>query len=198
MKKLTLDEILGLERYEQVRQEFRQRIIDLKKNRRVAVGDRVTFVFENRDTMRFQVQEMVRAERIVDLDKLRDELEVYNELIPETGELSSTMLIEITDSDQIREDLLQLLGIDEAVRLEIGDRGRGGFSVRGLFEAGRSKEDKVSAVQYVRFHLDPAAQAAFMDASQPARLVIDHPNYRHRTDVEQDVRRSLMEDLEAA
>jgi hypothetical protein len=108
------------------------------------------------------------------------------------------MLIEITASDNIREELVQLIGIDEAVRLEVGDPARGGFSIHGLFEAGRSKEDKLSAVQYVRFRLDPAAQAAFMDASQPAQLVIDHPHYRFSAEVKEDVRRSLMEDLEAA
>jgi len=198
MKKLELDDILGLERYEQARPELRKRIIGMKKNRRVSVGDRVTFVFENRETMRFQVQEMVRAERIVDLDKLRDELEVYNELIPAAGELSATMLIEITEADKIRDELVQLIGIDEAVRLEIGDPAGGGFSAPGMFEAGHSREDKLSAVQYVRFRLEPAAKKAFLDDNQPARLVIEHPNYRHSARVEDNVRRSLMEDLEAA
>jgi hypothetical protein len=107
------------------------------------------------------------------------------------------MLIEITDSDHIREDLVQLIGIDEAVRLEIGDPARGGFSVPGQFEGGRSKEDKLSAVQYVRFPLDAGAREAFRDSRQPARLIIDHPNYRHTSALEGAVRRSLACDLEA-
>src|SRR5262245_39856834 len=119
MQKVALDEIHGLERYERERQEFRRRIIEMKKRRRVAVGHRVTFVFENHDTMLFQIQEMLRAERIADLDRVREEVEVYNALIPDAGELSATMLIEITDSDQVREELLRMLGINECVRLEI-------------------------------------------------------------------------------
>lgn len=197
MDPVTLDEILGLERYEQVRDEIRRRIIALKKERRVAVGDRVTFVFESHDTMLFQIQEMVRAERITDLDRIRDEIEVFSALIPTGHELSTTMLIEITASERIREDLIQFMGIDEAVRLEIGDPTRGGFSISGQFEAGRSKEDKLSAVQYVRFPLTNAARKAFRDGREPARLVIDHPHYRHAALIEGSVRRSLTQDLEA-
>lgn len=198
MNKVSLDEILGVERYEQVRPQLRQRLIDLKKDRRVAVGDRITFVFENHDTMLFQIQEMVRAEHMVDLDKIREEIAVYNELIPDGSELSSTMLIEITGSDQIREELVQLIGIDEAVRMEIGDPACGGFTIPGLFEGGHSKEDKLSAVQYVRFRLDPGARAAFINPNEPVRLVIDHPHYHHSTPIKDGVRRSLTRDLEAA
>jgi hypothetical protein len=191
MRKVSLDEIQGLERYEQSREQFRRRIIDLKKHRRVGVGDRVTLVFENHDTMLFQIQEMLRAERITDLDKVREEIGVYNVLVPDAGELSATLLIEITESDRIREDLLGLLGIDEALRLEIGDR----FVIRGEFEPGHSKEDKLSAVQYVRFALGDAARAAFVGGVEPVRLVIDHPNYRHAATISDDVRASLAEDL---
>jgi hypothetical protein len=199
MKKVTLDEVLGLERYEQGRVAARQRIIALKKHRRVAVGEQVTFVFENHDTMWFQIQEMLRAERIVDLDRIRDELDVYNGLIPEPGELSATMLIEITEENQIRERLVSLIGIDEAVTMEIGDSATGtSWRIRGEFEAGRSKEDKLSAVQYVRFRFSEAARRAFIDGGQPVRLVIDHPNYRHQAVLEDAVRRSLAQDLEAA
>ncbi len=199
MKKVTLDEVLGLERYEQLRDAARQRIIQMKKQRRVAVGDQVTFVFENHDTMWFQIHEMLRAERIVDLDRIRDELDVYNGLIPEPGELSATMLIEITEESQIRERLVSLIGIDEAVTMEIGDKAAASrWCIRGEFEAGRSKEDKLSAVQYVRFPFSAAARAAFIDGVQPVRLVIDHPNYRHQALLDDAVRRSLAQDLESA
>jgi hypothetical protein len=195
MKKVTLDKIMGLERYEQVRDELRRRIIELKKSRRVSVGDRVTLVFENYDTMFFQIQEMLRAERIVDLDRIRDELDVYNALIPEPGELSATLLIEITESDRIREELVSLIGIDEAVRMEIGEPGCG-FTIPAQFEPGRSKEDKLSAVQYVRFAFDAGARAAFVGGTQPVRLIIDHPHYRHSAMIEGAVRASLARDLE--
>lgn len=196
MKKVTLDEIMGLERYEQARAECRQRIIALKKQRRVSVGDQVTFVFENHDTMWFQIHEMLRAEHISDLDRVREELEVYNALIPEPGELSATMLIEITEESEIRKRLVSLIGIDEAVTMEIGAAPP--VRIRGTFEAGRSKEDKLSAVQYVRFPFSDAARRAFLDPTQPVRLIIDHPNYRHECVIDDAVRRSLAQDLEAA
>ena len=194
MKKVTLDEVMGLERYEQVRPDFRRRIIELKKDRRVHVGDQITFVFENHDTMHFQVQEMLRAEHIVDLDKVREELEVYNELIPGPDELRATMLIEITEQSRIRDELVRLIGIDKTVWLEIGDTMR----IPAEFEGGRSKEDNLSAVQYVRFGLDPAARRALAQGVEPVTLVIDHPHYRHRAPLSSDVRASLVHDLEAA
>ncbi len=190
MQTVSLDEIVGLERYERDRDEFRRRIIELKKQRRVSVGEDVTFVFENHATVLFQVQEMLRAEHITDVDKIRDEIDCYNALVPKAGELSSTMLIEITEQDQIRERLLRLQGIENAVRFEIGDS-----AVPGEFEAGRSKEDKLSAVQYVRFHFDAAARERFVRGDEAVRLVIDHPNYRAATVLEEPVRRSLAADL---
>jgi len=191
MQKVTLAEIVGLERYERVRPEFRRHIIDLKKIRRVAVGDRVTFVFENHETVLYQIQEMLRAERIADLDKVRFEVDTYNDLIPADGELSATMLIEITEQERIRPELVRLIGIDKAVSLRIGKN----FSVPAVFEAGRSKEDNVSAVQYVRFPLPSAARAAFRDEQQEVMLVIDHPNYQARTLLSPELRRSLAAEL---
>ena len=191
MQKITLDEIVGLERYERIRPEFRRRIIELKKNRRVMVGDRITFVFENHDTVLFQIQEMVRAERIIDLDKIRFEVDTFNELIPAEGELSATLLIEITQQEQIRPELVRLIGIDQAVWLQIGSR----FKIAAVFEPGRSKEDNLSAVQYVRFPLPPEARTAFRDERQDALLVIDHPNYQAQTVLSPAVRRSLTADV---
>ncbi|HUI25663.1 MAG TPA: DUF3501 family protein [Candidatus Kryptonia bacterium] len=190
MKQLTLDEIVGLDRYEQQRDEFRRRIIDLKKRRRVAVGDEITFVFENRDTVLFQIQEMLRAEHVTDLDKVREEIDCYNELLPSAGELSSTMLIEITEQEQIRPRLVSLLGIDHAVRMEVGD-----LVIPGEFEPGRSTADNLSAVQYVRFRFDSAARKRFVAGDGAVRLVIDHPNYHAATVLDDAVRASLANDL---
>ena len=190
MKPLTLDEIVGLDRYERERDAFRRRIIELKKRRRVAVGDEITFVFENRATVLFQIQEMLRAEHITDLDKVREEVDCYNELLPHAGELSSTMLIEITEQEQIRPRLVSLIGIDRAVRLEVGDH-----VIRGEFEPGRSTEDNLSAVQYVRFRFDPESRERFVAGTGAARLVIDHPNYHAVAVLEDSVRASLAADL---
>jgi hypothetical protein len=189
MKKVALDDIMGLAAYEKVRDHFRRRVIELKKARRVAVGNKVTLVFENRGTVIFQIQEMVRAERIADLDKIREEIEVYNELIPEPGELSATLFLEITEQNHLREDLLKFLGIDEAVYFKVGSH-----SIHARFEAGHSKEDKISAVQYVKFPFSEAGRRAFIQGEEAA-IVIDHPNYKARALVETQTRQSLVEDL---
>ncbi len=187
MQKVTLAEIIGLERYERIRNEFRRHIIDLKKNRRVTVGDLITFVFENHETVLFQIQEMLRAEHLTDLDKVRFEVDTYNELIPAEGELSATMLIEITQQERIRPELVRLIGIDKAVSLRIGSR----FRIPAAFEPGRSKEDNLSAVQYVRFPFPPEALVAFRDERQEAMIVIDHPHYQAQALFNPEVRRSL-------
>jgi hypothetical protein len=194
IRPVTLDDVVGLERYEAVRDEVRRRIIELKRARRVSVGPEVTFVFENHDTVYFQIQEMLRAERITDLDAVRDELAVYNALLPQPGELSATMLIEITDPTQLPGRLLDFLGIDEAVWLHIGASHR----LPAEFEPGRSKEDKLSAVQYLRFALSPAARREFPDPAVAVQLVIDHPRYRFESAVTGSIRASLGEDLRAA
>lgn len=190
IRRVTIEDVIGLDRYEKERDDIRRRIIALKKNRRIAVGDCVTFVFENFDTVFFQIQEMLRAERITDLDAVRDEVEVYNSLLPRPGELSATMLIEITEDSDIESRLLRLLGIDEKVSLEIDGR-----RVPASFEPGHSREDRISAVQYVRFKLPSETVEAFGDESRIATLRIDHENYRAATAIQGETRRSLARDL---
>ncbi|MGE5218349.1 MAG: DUF3501 family protein [Chloroflexota bacterium] len=189
MKKIALDDILGFTAYEKVRERFREEIIEKKQKRRVSVGDKVSVVFENRETVIFQIQEMLRAERIADLDKIRDEIAVYNELIPNPGELSATLFLEIEDQSHLREDLLKFLGIDESVSLKVG-----GVVVPAVFEEGRSKEDKISAVQYVKFPFDTAARQAFLGGVK-SELVIDHPNYQATAALAPDVQKALAQDL---
>jgi hypothetical protein len=191
MQKVTLDEIIGAERYEKIRDDFRRRVIELKQRRRVSVGDRISLVFENHETVLFQIQEMLRAERITDIDKIRFEVDTYNELIPGDGELSSTLLIEITEQDQIRPELVKLIGLDKAVSLRIGER----FTIPGVFEGGRSAEDNLSAVQYVRFFLPPEARAAFREGKEEVRLVIAHPNYHVQVQLPLATRQSLAAEL---
>ena len=188
IREVTLQDIVGLGRYEAIRDDFRRRIIELKKRRRVSVGDQITFVFENFDTVHFQIQEMLRAEHIVDLDAVREEIDVYNALLPRPGELSATMLIEISDLSRVREELPKFYGIDAATWMEVDD-----VRLTPVFEEGRAREDKVSAVQYVRFPLGETA-AAFV-AGAPVRLVIDHAHYRATADLTPEVQASLAEDL---
>src|SRR3974390_823482 len=119
MRKLTVDDIVDHRAYERERPEFRAHIIDLKRRRRVALGDLVTVVFENTDTMRFQVQEMARAERMLTDTAIAHEVETYNELIPDAGELSGTLFAERTSDELLREWLPRLIGIQRAVRFEL-------------------------------------------------------------------------------
>jgi hypothetical protein len=192
VKLLETSEILDLVEYEKVRDARRRRIVELKKARRIAVGRYLTFVFENRDTVWFQIQEMARAERIVDDAKIAEEVEVYNALLPQPGALSATLMIEIEDAAQIKPVLDKLLGIDTRgyVKLTVGSR-----VIPGDFEAGHSDEErgKLSAVHFVRFALPPEARASF--ATSEVALVVEHPNERARTVLPDETKRSLLDDL---
>lgn len=189
MRPLGLDDVMGRDRYGSERDQIRRRIIAHKRERRIGVGDRVTFLFEDRATVWYQTQEMLWVEHITDLDAIREELAVYAELLPSSSELSATMLIEIADPAKVRGELERLLGIDQCVALEIGRE-----RVPGVFEEGRQTEFKLSAVQYVRFRLGDAARER-LAAGEPLALVIDHPNYEHRTPLSDAARASLVSDL---
>jgi hypothetical protein len=186
-------EVLNFFEYEKVRAEMRARIIELKRVRRVTVGRHLSFVFENRDTVLFQVQEMCRVERITDDAKIQDELDVYNALLPGPGELSATLFIEITDKEQIQPVLDRFMGIDvgPTVWMQVGKE----FAIPGEFEAGRSDEEKgkLSAVHFVRFSFPPEAVRAFADS--PVFLVVDHPAESGRAELSADTKGQLLLDL---
>ncbi len=193
MRKISRADVKDLVQYEKVRDEMRQRIIALKRPRRVPVGDRLTFLFENRETVLFQIQEMIRTERMVDEQKIAEEIEINNETIPGERELSATMFIEVDEPGQIREVLDRFQGIDqgEVVYFQVGER----FNAPGVFEGGRSKDDKISAVHYVKFPFSEPAREDFLDQSVPVELVVNHPRYRARTTIDGKTRQGLIEDL---
>ena len=195
MKALVQEDLIPYVEYERVRERFRGRIIALKRRRRIAVGELITLVFENRDTVQFQVQEMIRVERIFDPGKIQEELDVYNALLPGAGELSATLLIEITDEDKIKTDLDRLQGIDrdKTVSLRAGDH-----AAYGDFETGRSKEDKISAVHFVRFRPDPAFVQALSDARDPVSISVDHPAYKVKAPVPKDMVAEWLADLRSS
>ena len=193
MKKLGLSDVKNIYEYEKVREEVRQRIIDLKRRRRVQVGAHLCFVFENRETTLFQIQEMCRVERIVDEAKIREEVEVYNDLIPGENELSATLLIEIEDRAEVQPVLDRLMGIDagEHVWIQVGKE----YAIPAQFEPGHSDAErgKLSAVHFVRFAFPPGAMKAFRE--QDVYLVVDHPGEKARTRIPDEVKASLLEDL---
>jgi hypothetical protein len=174
--KLTLQDIADLRTYERQREEFRDRIIALKKLRRVEVGPVVTIVFENRETVRFQVQEMARAERMGTDAQIQAELDAYNPLIPGPGELTATLFLELTSPDELREWLPRLVGIQEAVRLVVGNDVIPASTDPD--HAARLTRDEVTAsVHYIRFVLTPEQIDAV--ARGPVDLAVEHPAYRH-------------------
>jgi len=193
MSKITRRDILGPSRYSPMREEFRARVIALKKPRRVIAGDRVSMVFENKDTLVFQIEEMLRAEHITDETGIQTEIDVYNSMMPDAESLAATLFVELPRGDEVdvRAELGKLVGIDEHVTLHVGPH-----AVRAEFEPGRQEEDRISAVQYTRFHLPPAAREALRTPGTPIKLAITHPNYQFAAVLGEDTRASLAKDLE--
>jgi hypothetical protein len=182
MRPIGLDDILGRERYAQARDAIRRRVIEHKRRRRVAVGDRMSLVFEDRATVWYQTQEMLWVEHVTDLDAIRAELDVYNPLLPTDAELAATLLIELREQERMREDFRRLVGLDRHVVLVVGER-----SIPAVFEAGRQTDDNISAVQYVRFPIDAAVRTA-MSSGAAMAVVVDHPNYAARAALADAVR----------
>src|SRR4051794_23780561 len=199
MSKLTLEDIVDMRAYEREREDFRSRIIDLKKKRRIALGPIVTMVFENRDTIRFQIQEMARAERMFRDEQIQTELDIYNPLIPEPGELSATLFIELTSKEQLMEWLPKLVGIERSIELIIGegDGADGTDVVRSIPEAAHeaqlTREEVTPSVHYVHFQLTPAQVDRF--AAGPVVLAVNHPSYVEGAHLSDESRASLLEDL---
>jgi hypothetical protein len=176
MKKLTVADIKDMRAYERERDDFRRHIIDVKKTRRIELGPIMTLVFETTDTMRWQVQEMARAERMLHDEQIAHEVETYNQLIPDAGELSATLLIELTSEVALREWLPRLVGIERHIAIVLAD----GSEARGAIppeDAARlTREDTTPAVHFLKFSFTPEQVEAF--DQKPVRIVIDHPEYR--------------------
>ena len=164
-------------------------MIELKRPRRVLVGDLVALVFENRHTLTLQVEEMCRAENLTRDDQIEAEVAVYNEMMPTETSLSATLFIELAPGADSHEVLHRLVGLDEHVVLHVGPH-----AIRAAFEPGRATEDRISAVQYSRYPLPAEARAALMTPGTQVAVEIDHPAYRHRTECPEATRASLAGD----
>ncbi len=191
MNPLTPADLSNLHEYELERTAFRGRIIAMKSRRRAALGPLMTLVFENRDTVRFQIQEMLRVERIVQPDKVLHELETYNELLPGPGEVAATLFIEVTDPARVQPVLDGFVGLDETghLRLLVG-----GTAYPALFAAGQSREDRISAVHYIRFRPGREGRAA-LAAGAEAALEVAHGDYRARQPLRPETVEELLRDL---
>nr|WP_249419687.1 DUF3501 family protein [Rhabdothermincola salaria] len=194
MSKLTLDDISDLRAYERERAEFRARVIELKAKRRVHVGPFVTFVFENRDTIRFQIQEMARVEKIISDTGIEGELRAYNPLIPDPGHLSATMFIELTTEAELREWLPKLVGVERSVELRIGpDAEAIPCLLDPAHEAQLTRDEITASVHYVGWELDPSQIEAF--TAGPVVLAVTHPEYHHELELSEVTRAELLADL---
>ena len=194
MSKLTLDDITDLRAYERERAEFRAHVIDLKSRRRVHVGPIVTFVFENRDTIRFQIQEMARVEKIISDEGIEAELRAYNPLIPESGHLSATMFIELTNEAELREWLPKLVGVERAVELRLGPDAEAVACLPDPDHDAQLTRDEITAsVHYIGWSLTPAQVEAF--AAGPVVLALTHPNYVFELELSPETHAELLADL---
>jgi hypothetical protein len=189
---LTRDDLYSLERYAEIRSDFRTRVMAHKKNRQVALGAHATLYFEDRLTMQYQVQEMLRAECIFEPAGIQDELDTYNPLIPDGSNWKATFMIEYEDPVERRQALGQLRGIEDRIWVQVGD----GDRVFAIADEDMEREDadKTSSVHFLRFELNPPMVAAMKEGATLA-LGCDHPNYRHKVEASACIRDALAEDL---
>ena len=193
MPRISRDSLMSLEAYSKVRKEFRANIIAHKKNRTVHLGEHVMLQFEDEMTMRYQVQEMLRAERTFEEGGIQSELDAYNPLIPDGSNWKATMLIEYADVDQRQRELARLIGVEDKVWVRIGD----GPRVYAIADEDMERENdtKTSSVHFLRFELDAGTKQALRGGA-PLAMGVDHPNYRAElVPVPSAVRESLLRDL---
>lgn len=196
MAKLTLHDIVDLRAYERERDEFRASVIALKKKRRVHVGPVVTFLFENATTIRFQIQEMARAEKIITDEGIETELRIYNPLISEPGSVAATMFIELTSDEQLREWLPKLAGVERQIELRFGDPADPIVVPSKLdpeHEKQLTRDEVTASVHYVHFDLSDEQVERFDEG--PVILAITHPQYEHTTELAPDTVTELVSDL---
>lgn len=194
--KLTLEDIADQRAYEREREEFRAHVIALKKRRRVHVGPILTLVFENRDTIRFQIQEMARVEKLITDEAIQGELDTYNPLIPEAGQLCATLFLELTEEAQMREWLPKLVGIEAAMGLRAGP-GDDAVLLRAVPEADHAgqltRDDITASVHYLHWRIAPGDIDRI--ATGPVALVVDHPAYVHQAELDAATAEELLGDL---
>ena len=192
MSKIERGSLLSLEAYARERNAFRARVIEHKKARTVALGDHITLIFEDELTIRYQVQEMLRIERIFEDAGIQEELEAYNPLVPDGSNLKATMMIEYPDAAERKRALSRLKGIEDRVWVQAGEGARI-FAIADE-DLERENEEKTSAVHFLRFEFDAAARAALAGG---AGLTVgaDHPQYQARVTVAPAMRAALAADL---
>jgi hypothetical protein len=190
---LTRNDLMSLEQYSTARKDFRAKVLEHKRNRSVAIGPNATWSFEDQLTMQYQVQEMLRVERIFEADAIQEELDSYNPLIPDGHNWKATFLLEFPDADERRERLSQLKGVEDRCWVQVAGFDRVWAIADEDLE--RENDDKTSSVHFLRFELSPQ-MCAQVKAGAAIGVGIDHDNYRHAlASLPQNVRDSLAKDL---
>lgn len=192
VRPITRADVKGPAIYAQIRDDYRNRVIEMKKHRRVLIGDVVELVFDNRLTLTMQIEEILRLENLTREDQIADEIALTNELMPTDTSLAATLFIALPQDEHLKDRLQKLVGLDEHVVLHIGSH-----AIRAAFESGRSTEERISAVQYTRYPLAPEVKASLMAPGTSIAVEIDHPNYRYRVECPEELRASLAADYGA-
>ena len=193
---LTKESLWGLEEYSDRREQFRQEVLEYKKVRRIQLGEHLYLLFEDETTIKYQIQEMLRIEKIFDSSGIQDELDAYNPLIPDGDNLKCTMLIQYEDPEERKEWLSKLVGVEDKVWLQIGDNEKV-FPIADE-DIERTREEKTSSVHFLRYQLS-AEQIAALETGAPLRAGVEHHAYScDDITVQDDVRRSLLGDLKVA
>jgi hypothetical protein len=190
MRKVERGELLGLAEYEQIREQFRKRIIEDKRARRVALGPNMTLLFENHDTAMFQIQEMLRTERITAEAAIEHELATYNELVPGDRELSASAFIEYGDREERDRMLVELAGVEESFYLSVG-----GERFAATTAAHGERSDRTTAVHYLKFPMSEAAANVIRERTAPVGVGVSHKAYSAEIALEPATLASLAEDL---
>ena len=194
MQKLSRDQLFSLEQYAEARPAFREKVLAHKRNRRLGLGTNAALYFEDRLTMQYQVQEMLRIERIFEAEGITEELEAYNPLIPDGSNWKATFMVEFAEEQERREMLTRLVGIEDLVYMQVADFDRV-FAIADE-DLERADAEKTSAVHFLRFELPPA-QVAALKAGASLIAGIDHENYRVEiSPVPANIRESLVNDLD--
>ncbi len=190
---LTRDDLYSLEQYAQIRGDFRARVMAHKKQRRVPIGAHATLYFEDRLTIQYQIQEMLRVERIFEAAGIQDELDAYNPLIPDGSNWKATLMIEYGDEDERRDALARLRGVEDSVWVQV----EGFDKILAIADEDMEREDgtKTSSVHFLRFELT-APMIAAVKSGAGIGCGTDHPDYRYRAEVSAGVRESLAVDLD--
>ncbi|HPE61630.1 MAG: DUF3501 family protein [Thiothrix sp.] len=192
MKKLTRTDLMSLEQYAEKRAAFRAEVIAHKKNRQIPLGPNATLYFEDRLTVQYQIQEMLRIERIFEVAGIEEELEAYNPLIPEGSNWKATFMIEFPDPEERKDWLTRLRGVDRKVWVQVGDFGRVSPITNEDLE--RETEDKTAAVHFMRFELTADMVTAARDGAA-ILMGIDHPEYRYSLNLSAAQCQALVADL---